>query len=214
MYEFPNEAKKLIHKEEWQLLEAKAELGDHPILMREKETVSILTKDGLKHYSGSSQTKGYTEILTPNGPRRTGIPEEDVEALIDIYNQSQNRVDRMNTSNFVLNIGSRIFSEWCMEDCSHRTYRGEGFTNFVEQETHHFLASQYEWSREHNQFLGLNHENYQVARHRVLEGVATRAVELFLEWGNSYPKRANRKTDKRNLRASLESYIPEEAAAS
>ena len=159
---------------------------------------------------GMSWDRIYTRVEEDGHRWCSDIPEWDFRRLLEIYTESSHEEFDENPVRFVLDIGSRIYSEWCMGEgrgSHHPMYQGEGFKSFVDRETH------YELEKPKSQQDRGSHEGYLRAKDRVLGGLVERAVELFSEWGNSYPSDCfnkevpEDKKDKRNLRVSLASYI-------
>ncbi len=82
----------------------------------------------------------------------------------------------------------------------HYSYSGQGFIDFMNNETHYALER-----------TGKTKSEEIEVRERVLEGLVKRAIELFSDWnGKDYPPDCLNKEipkDKRNIRCDLREYI-------
>ena len=191
------------------------------------------TIEKLDTYDSIYQPNRYrrTCIETSEGNRYCDIPVDDVIKIAEIYERTpHDRLD-FTPERFALTFGSRLFSEWCMEDELKRKtepdykpkdhysdYKGQDFSDFATQETHFELIRRgYQWDEETKQFRSLNAEQYQQVRERILGGLVLKAIDLFSEWnGNEDPPHRIVGVDKkikyiyddtRNLRCDLRDYI-------
>jgi hypothetical protein len=181
-----------------------------------------MVKPKLKTMQRSHYDKrNVTVIETEHGNRYSEIPEKDFELLMDLYDSLPHPNLHNLNWDFVNDVDSRIYTEWCM--CTgwdkHAKYEGEGYTAFVREQTHLELERKgYLWNEQEKRFENLkNNEQYEQSRHRVLGGLALRAIELFSDWnGETSPPSRVEGTgsairciydDWRNLRCSLQDYI-------
>lgn len=134
---------------------------------------------------------------------------EDAESIMKIYSESQNKVKGLDALNFASKCGFRVYTEWCMNTgwLKHVGYKSDAFDKFIREETHYELER-----RGHkfngSAFEGLDDSEYKHVRKQVLVGLVSRAIELFSEWDEVCHTMPKHDEDKRNLRASLASYIP------
>ncbi len=185
--------------------------------------------------TGNSGPK-RTSVLTDQGARYFHLPVDDFRTLYELYKSliPFPAQESKTPIQFVFNVDWRTYTEWCMDangglkkDAEGRycvnycyDYEGQGLTDFVRNETHLELVRKgFQWNKEENRFNGLNQEQYQDAKRRVMGAVVLRAANLFLDWqGNTYPPHrvetsGQRKEyvydDRRNLRENLEKHIAE-----
>lgn len=160
-----------------------------------------------------------TLIKTDEGERYSTIPEKDFDLLMDFYDLLPHPKLQNKDWDFVLRLGSRFYTEWCMSNRSesHYCYQGEGFLSFVRDETHFELVKKgYQWDEKEKNFENLSEEQYGKIRERVLGGLTLRAIELFSDWNGGYPKGRRVEIegksnyvyeDERNIRTDLNNYI-------
>lgn len=179
-----------------------------------------MVKPELETSSDREIYQGQTLIKTNEGNKYSYISVKDFNLLMDFYDVL--RHPKLGNSNwrFVLNIDSRIYTEWCMSDSFkiHYYYQGEGFLDFIGDETHFELVRRgNQWNDEEKRFENLNHKDqYDEARKRVLGGLTLRAIELFSDWKKNCPSSRKEERDgktvyvyddQRNIRLDLNNYI-------
>ena len=109
-----------------------------------------------------------------------------------------------NPSKLVDKISWRIYTEACMnpkEKVNVKKYDNKPLTEFIEQETNHALKRADKRGLLKLQPYAHNPKNEVTLK--VLEGLVTRSIELFNDWGGADAPEG----DERNLRINLESYI-------
>jgi len=155
-----------------------------------------------------------TVVKTSEGDRVIFLPAEDARTLMEIYTQTPHEELSLTPDNFLDNISCRVYAEWCMSPesagKSPNDYQGEGFTNFIRDETHHQLIrlgfiTNVDNKGNFTTLSGFEKDDYQNVRDNILKGLVKKGIKLFADWDEkTYPKD---KEDRRNLRASLEHYI-------
>lgn len=132
---------------------------------------------------------------------------KDKELLASIYRNIEHPNVQTNPYSFVDDIGSRIFTEWCLEsedNSSHYlSYNGRGFEDFINREIHFLLCRQHHAQlRPSNQ--ASSKEDYQVLKEKVFEGLVKRAIYLSNKLDGIDNSRVME-----NLRCNLQAYIEE-----
>jgi hypothetical protein len=141
--------------------------------------------------------------------RGVKIPSGDIGFIAEVYGLITSNNSEI--PKFIDDVNWRLYTEWCMDTPKnkdipgwkrHLNYDGEGFTDWVRDETHFAISrsGKYSWNEEKKFFEGLSSEKYKSIRQEVITAVVKCAIEFF-KTGGAY------REDSLNLRQSLKPYL-------
>jgi hypothetical protein len=118
------------------------------------------------------------------------LPENDVKIIEAELNEITEKPEGTTVDQITEFIRDRIYTEWCRGDglrmrrgatrMTHGEYNGEGYTNWIDLETHLLIE------KEHSD--PPTHDEYLQARARIVRAATRRAVMLYIEWkGEDHP---------------------------
>ncbi|MEN9626606.1 MAG: hypothetical protein RL557_934 [archaeon] len=119
----------------------------------------------------------------PNGWKYCDIPRDDAINMNLVYSRRLSVNRHITPRDFLINVSERLQIEWSLNEGRNKQssdYRGEGFTDFIRDETHYELErAGYTWHTEAGCFRRLTADTYTLTRKSVLAGFVRHAVEFF-----------------------------------
>ena len=141
------------------------------------------------------------------------ISEESARSLMKAYEQNPNKIPDLPAINFAHNVDWRLYTEWCfnMSWEAHRRYAGQGFNDFMANETHYALERQgFRWDQKQKQFseTGSNGQHISQAYPRTIEAVLRALTDQSIEFFKKCEGYWNVRSDNpENLRVSLKLWM-------